>query len=417
MLETVSPLLIGMSVALGIGLLIGAERERRKGETSNRSAAGIRTFAVCSLMGAVSVTVGGNAMLGVGVVIVGAGSLMSYLRTREQDPGLTTEFALVLTCLLGGLAMTNALWAAGIGAVLAALLAARNRLHHFVRSVLTEQELHDILLFAAMALIVLPQAPDRFMGPWDAMNPHAIAQMIVMVMAISAAGYVAVRSLGPRYGLPLAGFASGFVSSTATIYSMGTRATQQAMLARGAVAGAVLSSVATVIQMTAVVGLIAPVLLAKMSFSLALGGLAAALYGLYFLRGVAPVPVQTDTSPAGRALDLKTALGFAALVAIVLVASAGLNAWLGARGMLLGAAVTGLADAHSTAAAAASLLASAKVSANQAALTILVGFSANTLMKCLVAFKAGGTPYALKIVPGLALMVGAAWVGYWLQQV
>jgi uncharacterized membrane protein (DUF4010 family) len=114
---------------------------------------------------------------------------------------------------------------------------------------------------------------------------------------------------------------------------------------------------------------------------------------------------------------LKTALGFAALVAIVLVASAGLNAWLGARGMLLGAAVTGLADAHSTAAAAASLLAAAKVSANQAALTILVGFSANTLMKCLVAFKAGGTPYALKIVPGLALMVGAAWVGYWLQQV
>lgn len=67
-------------------------------------------------------------------------------------------------------------------------------------------------------------APDRFMGPFDALNPRAIARLIVLVMAISALGYVAMRALGSRYGLPLAGFASGFVSSTATIYSMGERA-------------------------------------------------------------------------------------------------------------------------------------------------------------------------------------------------
>lgn len=67
-------------------------------------------------------------------------------------------------------------------------------------------------------------APDRFMGPFDALNPRAIARLIVLVMAISALGYVAMRALGPRYGLPLAGFSSGFVSSTATIYSMGERA-------------------------------------------------------------------------------------------------------------------------------------------------------------------------------------------------
>jgi uncharacterized membrane protein (DUF4010 family) len=78
---------------------------------------------------------------------------------------MTTEFALVLTCTLGGLAISDATLSAGVGAVLALLLAARNRMHHFVRSVLTEQELHDIILFSATALIVLPVAPDRFMGP------------------------------------------------------------------------------------------------------------------------------------------------------------------------------------------------------------------------------------------------------------
>jgi len=145
--------LIGLCVAIGIGLLIGAERERRKTSTQDRSAAGIRTFTVAALLGAVGALVGGVALVGVAVLLVGAGALIAYQRTRSTDPGMTTEFALVLTCLLGALAMRDALLAAGIGAILALLLAARNRIHHFVRSVLSEQELHDIILFSATALI------------------------------------------------------------------------------------------------------------------------------------------------------------------------------------------------------------------------------------------------------------------------
>ena len=122
---------------------------------------------------------------------------------------MTTEFALLLTCLLGGLAIRDSMLAAGLGAVLALLLAARDRLHHFVLSVVKAQELNDVILFSAIALIVLPLAPDQFMGPFSALNPHDIARLIVLVMAISALGYLAVRSLGPRYGLPLAGFAGG----------------------------------------------------------------------------------------------------------------------------------------------------------------------------------------------------------------
>jgi uncharacterized membrane protein (DUF4010 family) len=88
--------------------------------------------------------------------------------------------------------------AAGLGTVLASLLAARNRMHHFVRTTLTEHELYDIILLFTDAL-----------------------KLIAMVMAISACCYVALLILGPRFGLPLAGFASGFVSSTATVHSKG----------------------------------------------------------------------------------------------------------------------------------------------------------------------------------------------------
>ena len=91
--------------ALGIGLLIGAERERRKGGGPSRAPAGIRTFTAASLAGAISVIVGGAVMLAVTVAGVAVLTAVAYFRSRGDDPGLTTEIALILTALLGGLAM------------------------------------------------------------------------------------------------------------------------------------------------------------------------------------------------------------------------------------------------------------------------------------------------------------------------
>ncbi|MGZ5829292.1 MAG: MgtC/SapB family protein, partial [Xanthobacteraceae bacterium] len=210
-------------MALGIGLIIGAERERRKGEGPSRSPAGIRTFAITSLAGAISFIVGGQVLLAVetaGVIILTAAA---YWRGHEDDPGLTTEIALIVTSLLGGLSMQQPALAAGLAVIVAVLLAARSRLHSFVRLVLTEDELQDALIFAGATLVVLPLVPDLPMGPYGALNPHSIWILVILVMAISAVGYLAVRILGARFGLPIAGLASGFISSTATIGAMGAR--------------------------------------------------------------------------------------------------------------------------------------------------------------------------------------------------
>ena len=217
------PLLLNLAVALGIGLLIGAERERRKGQGPARAPAGIRTFSVVALAGAISVMVGGALVLAVTVAGVVALTAVAYFRSRDEDPGLTTEIALVLTALLGGLAMQQPALAAGIAVALAALLAARTPLHHFVSSVLTEAEVRDALIFAGATLVVLPLLPNQAMGPYDALNPRSIWIVVILVMAISAAGYILIRLLGARFGLPIAGIAAGFISSTATIGAMGTR--------------------------------------------------------------------------------------------------------------------------------------------------------------------------------------------------
>ena len=119
--------------------------------------------------------------------------------------------------------MQQPVLAAGMAVGVAALLAARTPLHHFVRSVLTEREVNDAMIFAGATLVVLPLLPDQALGPYGALNPRSIWIVVILVMAISAAGYVLVRILGARFGLPLAGFASGFISSTATIGAMGAR--------------------------------------------------------------------------------------------------------------------------------------------------------------------------------------------------
>ena len=216
--------LLPFATALGIGLLIGTERERRKGEGAARAPAGVRTFALVALAGALSLYVGGELAFAVTLAGVAVLAGLGYSRSQGEDPGITTEAALILTMLLGGGAMRAPALAAALAVTVAILLAARTRIHHFVRTVLSEQEVNDALILAAAILVVLPLVPDRYVGPFDAINPRTLWLLVVLMMAIGAAGYIGQRLLGPRFGLPAAGFASGFVSSAATIGSMGERA-------------------------------------------------------------------------------------------------------------------------------------------------------------------------------------------------
>jgi uncharacterized membrane protein (DUF4010 family) len=271
--------LFRLASALAIGLLMGAERERRKGEGPQRSAAGIRTFALASLLGGVSVLVGGNLLLAVSTTLIAAFAMAAYLRTHEQDPGVTSEAALILAVLLGGLAQTATATASALAVTATVLLAARTAIHRFVAKVISEAELKDALIFAAATLVVLPLMPDRYLGPYGAINPRVVWKIVILMMSISAGGYIAVRLLGARFGLPIAGLASGFVSSTATIGAMGARATEEPALARPAVAGAVLSTVATVLEMAVLLAATSRATLYQMRLPLLAAGVAALAYG------------------------------------------------------------------------------------------------------------------------------------------
>jgi len=180
-------ILRGLAVALGLGLLVGVERERRRADDGH-DVAGVRTFALIALAGAIAERIGGIGIaLGGAFVVLAA--LAGYRASRGRDPGLTTETAMLLVFLLGVLAMRELVLAAGLGVAVTLLLAMKTRAHHFVHQVLTDQELHDALLLAAAATVVLPLLPDRAIDPWAVLNPRKLWLLAVIVMAISALGH------------------------------------------------------------------------------------------------------------------------------------------------------------------------------------------------------------------------------------
>jgi uncharacterized membrane protein (DUF4010 family) len=399
-------------VALGVGLLIGGERERRKRDRPSPSAAGIRTFTIASLIGAVAFLVGGPVMLAVATAGVAAFAAVSYWRLRaDGDPGLTTEAALVLTALLGGLAVSDARLAAGLGVVVTVVLAARTPMHRFVKSVLTEDEARAALLLAAATLVVLPLLPDRQLGPFGALNPYRIWLLVVLVLAIGALGQVAVRLLGARFGLPVAGFASGFISSVATIGAMGDRAARNPGALGPAVAGAVLSTVATVAQMAIVVGATSLPTLYALAPALVCAGAAAAIYGVVFTLIAVKQPPGDEAPSDGEAFSLKTALIFGLTLSLILLVSAALSHWFGEGGAVIAAAVAGLVDTHAAAISIATLAASGELTPAEAVAPVLAAFSTNTLSKALVARAAGSRPFRWRVILGLAIVLGAAWAG------
>jgi len=408
------PAILSIAVALGVGLLIGVERERRKGEGPDRAAAGVRTFAITALIGVLAMLTGSPVVLGIAGAGIVALTTVSYLHSGDDDPGLTTEVALLATFIVSALAVSRPLLAAGAGVAIALLLTARSALHGFARRELSDREVRDGVMLAAAALIVLPVLPDHPIDPWGAINPQLVWRLTILVMAIIAAGYVLQRLVGARWGLPLAGLLGGFASSTATIASMGQRARTDAAVLPSAVAGATLSSVPTVVQMAIVLSVADLTTLRLLTVPLAAMGIVGAIYGgLFTLRAVAATDTDRATKISGRAFSAGTALLFAGLFCFIAVLVVLLQRAFGDAGALVGAVTGGFLDAHSSSASVAGLAAQKLLPHSVAGNAIGLILTANTLAKLIFA-RIGGAAFFWRVAPGLALMIAAFWIARWL---
>lgn len=398
----------GFIVALAVGLLIGAERERRRRDPAVGMAGGLRTHVVTALAGALAVQFPGAAVVVVGALVIGALVVIAYWRDRSSDPGLTSEVTLFATYLLGALAPQVPALAAAIGVVIALLLALRGTLHRFVRNTLSDHEVLDVLLLAGAVLVVLPLLPDQAIDRFGAINPRTIWGLTLLVLLINAAGYLALRAFGPSRGLPVAGFFGGFVSSTATIGALGGRVRRDPPMLRLAVAAALLSCVATPVQMLLLLAVLEQNLLATWLVPALLMAAVAATAAGVLLWGQRSEQGPIAESFRGRAFQPLEAIIFSIIVTTVTWSAAWLDERYGETGAFWGIALAGLADAHSAIASAGNLLRVGDLGVDMAALAILAALITNTLMKLLAALTTGGRRYALALAAPLLLMLGIA---------
>jgi uncharacterized membrane protein (DUF4010 family) len=403
----------GLIVAVAVGLLIGVDRERHKHVEPGPMTAGVRTFTLTSLLGAIAALTQSDLLLGVvgiGVVVLIA---LAYLRGQAAHPGQTTEFALLATFAIGFLAITQVELAAGLGVLIALLLNSKSRLHKFALSQLSEQELHDATLLAGAALIVLPLLPNRAVDPMGVVNLQVIWRLTVLMLSVNALGYVARRTLGAEMGLAVAGFCSGFVSSIMTIAAFGRQAKTDPSVLRSAVAGGAFSSIATAIQLLIIISMTNMNLMPLLGPPIAAMGVVSAVYGFVFV--IAARRAASHAEPvAGRAFEPKLAIVFAIAFALMSLIAALLQRWMGPSGAQAAVALGGFVDTHAATASAGRLAAAGALDIHQAAFAAMLAISANTVVKIAVAIIAGGRAFAWRLAPSHIGMLALLWFGWYL---
>lgn len=395
---------MGLAVALGAGLLIGLERERRKGQGDDRRAAGLRTFMVAALAGAMAQIV--SAVLA-SVVLAGVAALaaLSYWRSRSRDPGLTTELALLATTLIGMLAISSPALAAGCAVVLAGVLAARERLHHFATVWLTQQELHDGLLLSSLVLVLMPLLPATPVSWMGQLSPQRVLMLVIMILLMQAMGHVAQRLLGARAGLAVSGLLGGFASSTATISAMGALARRGDAPLRLAWCGAVLSMVATWALLLMMASVVSSVVMQLLWPLVAVGVAVPLSLGVLLWRRGEGGQSLGETREVLRIRE-------AAMVAGLLMGGAvlvNLARQHGMAGLMLGTGVAAIADAHAPMASLMSLFGAGHLSAPNLRMGVLVALSVNGVTRSAVAFVAGGPRFGWGVMLALAANLVVVW--------
>ncbi|WP_296444474.1 MgtC/SapB family protein [Rhodoferax sp. UBA5149] len=404
-----------LALALGLGLLIGIDRERRKGSGPTRHFAGIRTFSLVSLAGAVAQSLNQPWITLVAAVLVATLAVISHMKDRSRDPGVTTEMALFVTFLLGVLAVEQQAVAAAVGVVVAGLLAARVPLQRFSTRTLSEQELRDALVLAASALIILPLAPNQPVAWLGGVNPRTVWLLVVMIMSVQAVGHVALRLFGAKLGLPLSGLVAGFVSSTATVAAMGARARKRPELRMACVAAAWFSTVSTALLLALMALVLQPTALRSLGPSLACALATALVLGLAALRR--SDTLADDGQEMGRAFSPVQSIGLALLLSAITAVVAWVQGVFGTLAIYATTALAGFADLHSPAAAVITLSAQGGIEPATVLTAVLLAFSTNTISKIIAAYAAGGARFGTPVSLGLVAVAVAAWLPWGLTLV
>ncbi|MBI1358333.1 MAG: DUF4010 domain-containing protein [Acidobacteria bacterium] len=401
-------------IALALGLLVGLQREWSKSRI-----AGIRTFPLITLFGALTSTLAqttGGWIVGAGLLAVTAMLVVAdiaKMRSGAADPGLTTEIAALAMYGVGAaVAADMVVPAIVITGSVAVLLQFKQQLHAFVARI-EEADLRAAARLALIGLVILPAMPDVAYGPYGVLNPFQVWLMVVLIVGISLGAYVSYRLLGAEAGAWAAGLLGGLISSTATTATHAQSSRQEPTRSPLALAIVVTASAVVFARVLVEVAVVAPAVLTHAGPPL--GAMLALMIGLAWLCQRRLSGAAEAVATAGPPTGLRSAIAFGALYAVVLLAVAFAKAHFGNQGLYVVAALSGLTDMDAITLSTVQLIQAGSLKASVGWRLILVGALANLCFKAGLAAAVGTASLARGVAAyfGVAVAAGALILAFW----
>jgi uncharacterized membrane protein (DUF4010 family) len=394
------------ALALGLGLLVGMQRER-----SSSALAGFRTFPLVTMLG----TLCGLLSITHGWPVVAAGlialvalvviSNVAKLRAGQIDPGMTTEVAILMMFALGAYLVTGpAAVVVVLGATVTLLLHLKPELHGLAKRI-GERDFHAIMLFVAIALIILPVLPDATFGPYQVLNPRRIWWMVVLITGISLGGYLIYKAFDQTTGAVAGGILGGLISSTATTVSYARRTKEQAGSEGPAALVIVLAGAVVFARVLVTVAVAAPSHFAGIAPSV--GVMLVLMTILAFCLWWRTRGDKSKLPEQSNPTELKSAIVFAALFAVVLLAVAAAKDLFGDRGLYPVAILSGLTDMDAITLSSAEMARDGRVDTLTAARLIIMASLANMVFKAGMVAALGSRALFLRI----AIVFSGALIG------
>ncbi len=393
--------------SLAIGLLIGLERERSPG-----SRAGLRTFALVAMFGTLAAMLSEKTtpwlLLG-GLLVVGMMTIAAYFRAKDDtlDPGTTTVIAVLICYGLGATIWYDLTTLAIMLAIITTILLYFKTELHGISEKLSRRDSISVLQFAVLSFIILPVLPDQNMGPYEAINPHQIWLMVVLISGVSLAGYVALKLIGQHHGAVL-GLFGGLVSSTATTLVYARRSVENQSFVSLAVVVILIANLTVLIRLSIVSAVASPAILPQLLPVLGSGfliGCTVTAYWWYRLNQQDGLPLPEIKNPT----EITVAAAFGFIYGSVLLLSSWLSDIAGSTGLYTVALVSGLTDVDAITLSSLRLFELGKLNASEAVTAIALAILSNIGFKLgLIAFL-GSSLLARQCVTGM--LATAAGIG------
>ena len=391
------------AAALGLGMLIGMERERTRGD--QKIFAGVRTFALVALLGALSVYAGEQAglpwLVGVVFLVLSAVVVAVYHVTASKgEIGATTEISVLITFFIGGLCAWGKVDVAGAVAVAAMLLLALKGWLHGLAKRIEPSDVEATLKFAIITLIILPLVPNANYGPsgLEVINPYKTWLMVVLIAGLNFVGYILVKVVGREHGFGITGLLGGLVSSTAVTLSFSQRSRTEPALAPVLALAILLAWTVMFFRVVIEVGVVNPSLAMDLVLGMVLMGVVSlAICYLLWRRG--RTTERAEVEAGHNPFELGDAIKFGLLFAVVIFVASAAQTYFGNTGLYLAGALAGLTDVDAIALSMANLAQQDPANSGPAARTIVIAVISNTMVKCGMAIWLGASSMRRTMIP------------------